>query len=204
MIKRGKFLVLEGGVGSGKSTQFELLKKQFPKWKFYREPGSTPFGEKVRDAVQGLHNYNVNEIAAMFGYSAARANLIRGVIIPLLEKGKNIVLDRYWYSTFAYQGTEGVSRKVILTVSKIATNGLRPDLILFYDLKSEVGMNRKNGKKDADRYDIRELHFHRKVRNNYHKLGKMYPKIWRAINASKSIKDVFRDSQLLLKEYHFI
>ena len=107
-MKRGKFVVIEGGVGCGKTTQLNLLKKDLKKnWEFYREPGSTEFGEKVRDAVQGLHNYEVEEYASMFGYSAARANLIRGVIIPKLKSGVNILLDRYWYSTYAYQGSNG-------------------------------------------------------------------------------------------------
>ncbi|MFC1626032.1 dTMP kinase, partial [Patescibacteria group bacterium] len=98
-MNKGKFIVIEGGVGSGKTTKIDLLKKYLGKgWEFYREPGGTEYGEKVRDAVQGLYSYPVDGHAALFGYSAARANLIRGVIIPKLRKGINIVLDRYWYS----------------------------------------------------------------------------------------------------------
>ena len=104
MKKKARLLVIEGGVGCGKTTQIELLKKDLKDWGFYREPGGTEYGERVRDAVQGIHKYKVEEYAAMFGYMAARANLIRGVVTPKLLKGKNIVLDRYWYSTYAYQG----------------------------------------------------------------------------------------------------
>ena len=68
--KRGKLVVIEGGVGCGKTTQIKLLKKNLKNWEFYRYPGSTEYGEKVRDAIQGIYNYKVNEYAAAFGYAS--------------------------------------------------------------------------------------------------------------------------------------
>lgn len=204
-MKRGKFVVIEGGVGCGKTTQSELLKKDFKKgWEFYREPGSTEFGEKVRDAVQGLHNYEVEEYAAMFGYSAARANLIRGVIIPKLNKGVNVLLDRYWYSTYAYQGSNGASKKTIELVSKIAANDLVPDLILFFDLDPKIGMARKDGREDADRYDVKKLEFHNKVRKSYKELGKKVGRRWKVIDASKTIEEIHIETLNLLKKSKII
>lgn len=204
-MKRGKLIVIEGGVGCGKTTQLELLKKDLKKdWEFYREPGSTEYGEKVRDAVQGLHNYEVEEYAAMFGYSAARANLIRGLIIPKLKKGINILLDRYWYSTYAYQGSNGASKKIIELVSKIATNNLKPDLVLFFDLDPKIGMARKSGREDADRYDVKEITFHNKVRRSYHELGKKVGRRWKMIDASKSIDEVRSEVLGLLKRYKIV
>jgi dTMP kinase len=200
-VKRGKFVVIEGGVGSGKTTQLSLLKKDLKKgWEYYREPGSTEFGEKVRDAVQGLHNYEVEEYASMFGYSAARANLIRGLIIPKLKKGINILLDRYWYSTYTYQGSNGASKKVIEKISKIATNDLKPDLVLFFDLDPKIGMARKDGQADADRYDVKEITFHNKVRRSYNELGKKLGRRWKKIDASKSIDEVHEEALKLLKK----
>ncbi len=200
-MKRGKFVVIEGGVGSGKTTQLSLLKKDLKKgWEYYREPGSTEFGEKVRDAVQGLHNYEVEEYASMFGYSAARANLIRGLIIPKLKKGINILLDRYWYSTYTYQGSNGASKKVIEKISKIATNDLKPDLVLFFDLDPKIGMARKDGQADADRYDVKEITFHNKVRRSYNELGKKLGRRWKKIDASKSIDEVHEEALKLLKK----
>lgn len=204
-MKRGKFVVIEGGVGCGKTTQLNLLKKDLKKgWEFYREPGSTKFGEKVRDAVQGLHNYEVEEYASMFGYSAARANLIRGVIIPKLNDGVNILLDRYWYSTYAYQGSNGASKKTIELVSKIATNNLKPDLVLFFDLDPKIGMARKDGREDSDRYDIKKVDFHNKVRKSYRELGKKAGRFWKKIDASKSIEEVHNDTISILKKKKII
>mgnify|MGYP001562941982 CR=1 FL=1 len=196
--------MIEGGVGCGKTTQIKFLKKDLKSWEFYREPGSTKFGEKVRDAVQGLYEYDVEEHAAMFGYSAARANLIRGLVIPKLNKGQNIVLDRYWYSTYAYQGSNGASKKTIEKMSKIATDGLKPNLVIFYDLDPKVGMERKSGHQDSDRYDIKELKFHNKVRRSYHELAKKVGRIWKTIDASKSIDEVHADTLNLLKRYKIV
>mgnify|MGYP001570323697 FL=1 len=203
-MKKGKLLVIEGGVGCGKTTQIELLKKKLKGWEFYREPGSTEYGEKVRDAVQGLHSYKVEEYAAMFGYMAARANLIRGVIIPKLSKGKNIILDRYWYSTYAYQGSNGASKKIIEQVSKIAVDSLKPDLIIFYNLDPKIGMKRKAGNKDSDRYDVKKVNFHDKVRRSYKELRKKIGKTWNVIDASKSIEEVHQETLKLLKKYKMI
>ena len=198
-MKKGKLIVIEGGVGCGKTTQIKLLKKDLKGWEFYREPGSTKFGEKVRDAVQGLHNYQVEENAAMFGYMAARANLIRGLIVPKLKKGKNIALDRYWYSTYAYQGSNGASKKNIEMLAKIATNNLKPDLIIFYDLDPKVGMKRKAGRKDSDRYDVKEINFHSKVRRSYRQIGRKLGKRWKMVDASKPIWEVHSETLKLLK-----
>lgn len=131
-MKKGKLIVIEGGVGCGKTTQIKLLKKSLKSWLFYRYPGSTEYGEKVRDAVQGLHHYEVEEHAAMFGYASALSNLMRSLVIPKLKSGKKIILDRYWYSMYAYQGSNGVSKKIIQKVSRIATDNLKPDLVIFY------------------------------------------------------------------------
>ncbi len=203
-IKQGKLIVIEGGVGCGKTTQTALLIKDLKGWELYHEPGSTPYGEKVRDAVQGLHGYGVEEHAAMFGYAASRANLIRGLVIPKLNKGVNIILDRYWYTTYAYQGSNGVADEIIISVNKIATAGLKPDLILFYDLNPKIGMQRKSGREDTDRYDVKKLEFHKKVRRRYHKLGKKIGKNWKVVDASKTIEEVHSETLKILKKSKII
>lgn len=194
-------MVLEGGIGCGKTTMANLLSNEQPAWEFYREPGGTPFGEKVREAVQGKHGYEVDRYAALFGYSASRANLIRGVVMPKLKLGVNVGLERYWYSTWAYQGAEGVPKLLIWAASLVATKNLKPNLVLHYDLLPEIGITRKRGKSDSDRYDAKKLEFHRKVRKNYLKLKKLYPGIWRIIDASKPVEEVFADSLEALQEY---
>ncbi|KKU10135.1 MAG: Thymidylate kinase [Candidatus Woesebacteria bacterium GW2011_GWB1_45_5] len=183
MKERGKLFVVEGGVGCGKSTQLDLLSQELGNdWNFYREPGGTEFGELVRHAVQSRMGkkgdpYLVDPYAAFFGYSAARANLIRGFVIPDLKNGIDVGLDRYWFSTFGYQGSEGVSKPIIWAVSYIATKGLLPDVVLHYDLLPQIGIARKDKASDIDRdrYDVKALEFHQRVRKNYHQLKRLYP-----------------------------
>lgn len=191
--KTGKLVVLEGGVGSGKSTVFERLKKNFKDWAFYREPGSTPFGERIRKAVQGRYGYSVDNYAAMFGYCAARANLVRKKVLPNLKDGKMVVLDRYWFSTYAYQGAEGVSKAEIVKVSMLASDNLMPDLVIHLDQDPVVGIARKEGRKDTDRYDVKAIEFHRKVRKNYHELSELYKKFWVIVDASKDKETVYNN-----------
>lgn len=203
-MKKGMFIVIEGGVGSGKSTLFNKLKRRFKSWKFYREPGSTPFGERIRKAVQGCYNYPVDKYAAFFAYSSARANLVRGKIQIDLKNGDNVVLDRYWFSTYAYQGTEGVDKKDIISVSKNATNGLMPDLIIHLDQDPKIGILRKLGRRDADRYDLKELKFHREIRKNYLELAKLFKNKWKIIDATQSKENVFKDALEILNKFHIV
>jgi dTMP kinase len=205
MVERGKFIVAEGGVGCGKTTVLELLKKELPSWHFSREPGGTEYGEKVRDAVQGIHGYTVDRYAALFGYSSSRANLIRGVIIPALKKGENYAVSRYWYSTFAYQGAEGVSKLLIWAVSMVATKGLKPNLILHFDVAPEIGSKRKDpNDPDLDRYDIMKNEFHLRVKRNYEILSKLYSPIWETVDASQPLTVVVDTTHQILKERGFI
>lgn len=216
MKERGKLFVLEGGVGVGKSTQFSLLAKELGKegWLYYHEPGSTVFGEMMRHAVQSRmgggpngENFPIHPYAALFAYTAARANLINLKVIPDLEAGTNIALDRYWYSTYAYQGAQGVSKPVIWAISLLATRSLKPNVVLHYDLLPEIGRERKmegSYQSDIDRFDEMEVKFHRKVRANYHELKRLYPGIWEIIDASKSVEEVKAESLAVLRKHHVI
>ena len=195
-------------MGSGKSTQFFLLEDltSGENWRRTREPGGTIFGEKIRYLVQDEKDRktSIHPYAALFAYSASRANLIRGSVIPEINSGTNVLLDRYWFSTFAYQGAEGVSKPVIWLVSAIATRMLKPDLVIHYDVLPEIGMQRKMDAIDSDRYDEMQLEFHRKVRRNYHQIRKFYPGIWRTIDASQSRDKVFEDTKKVLSEFSII
>lgn len=201
------FVVAEGGSGAGKTTAVEGIKRELVDWRFFREPGGTVFGEAVRDAVQGHPDWEIDPLAAMFGYSTARANLVNTEILPILEgikPGRGVFLDRYWFATYAYQGSERVDREIIVAVSKIATKGLMPDLVLHFDLLPEIALARKAGCADADRYDMKELEFHRRVRDAYFELSVKYPDFWRVIDASQTKEKVLEDSLMTLKEFGLI
>ena len=158
-----------------------------------REPGGTAFGEKVRDAVQGNHDYEVVPMAALLAYMSARANLVEMVIRPALGRSENVWADRYWYSSYAYQGALGVDRCEILRMASVTTGNLRPDLVVHLDLGPKEAMRRRlaPGQADVDRYDVAGLEFHTKVRQNYWELAEFLPEIWKVIDASLPAEEVY-------------
>lgn len=202
------FVVAEGGSGAGKTSAVNGLKKELVGWEFFREPGGTVFGEAIRDAVQQHKDWEIHPLAAMLGYSTSRANLINNKVIPIIEgvvPAKGVFLDRYWFTTYTYQGGgEGVDREIIMAVSKIATKGLLPDLVLHYDLLPELALARKTGCGDIDRYDMKELDFHKRARDGYLELAVMFPDFWRVIDASQSREKVLEDSLKTLREFGMI
>lgn len=210
MIEKIKpYVIVEGGSGCGKTTVIKGLKKEMAGWEFVREPGGTEYGNAVRDAVQQHSEWEIHPIAAMFGYSASRANLIYTKILPIvmgqIPDVKGVVSDRSWFTTDTYQGAgEGVDRSIIYTVSQIATGGLEPSLVLHYDLLPELAMERKTGCSDIDRFDMKELEFHRRAREAYLELAEKYKDNWRVIDASKSKEEVLADSLAALKEFGLI
>lgn len=201
--KNKPFVVAEGGSGVGKTSAITGIKGNLPGWRFLREPGGTDFGELMRDAVQQHPELEIDPMAAFMAYSSSRANLVSLEIIPALTgttEAQGVFLDRYWFASYAYQGSEKVSKAVIVEVSKLVTGGLMPDLVLHYDLLPELAMARKVGCGDIDRYDLKELEFHARVRDAYLELSVQYPDIWKIIDASKTKEEVLADSLAALLE----
>lgn len=203
-MKMGKFIVIEGGVGCGKSTQAKMLVEKFG-FTLFREPGGTEFGELVRDVLQERHELKIDKRASLLGYMTCRANLINEEILPRLKKGENILLDRYWFSSEAYQGAEGVDRKDIRNIAKFATDDLMPDLVLFYDLDPKIGQFRKNlAKQEQDRYDLKNPEYHYKVRQIYHDIGRRLEPIWENIDANDTIENILNNTINILKNRKLI
>ena len=197
------FVVVEGGVGAGKTTAIKGLEPYLAGWVFKREPGGTDFGELIRIALQERKDLEIDPMAAFMGYSSCRANLVNLEILPVLtgiKEGKGVFLDRYWFSSYAYQGSEKVSTAKILRISRDATGGLMPDLVLHFDLVPELAVLRKKGCTDVDRYDLKELSFHARVREAYLELSTKYPEIWRVIDASQPPEKVLADCLATLQE----
>lgn len=197
MGERKLFVVAEGGSGAGKTTAVQGIMPALEGWRFFREPGGTEFGDMMRDAVQQHPELEIDPMAAFMAYSASRANLVNNEIVPILtgiKEGQGVFLDRYWFASYAYQGSEKVDKAVILSVSKLITGGVMPDLVLHFDLMPELALVRKTGCSDIDRYDMKELSFHSRVRDAYLELAHMYPDIWKVIDASQSKELVLRDA----------
>lgn len=171
----GKFIVLDGPDGCGKSTQCKLLagwmRKQGVAVVSLRDPGGTVIGEKIRQILLNPEHIKMDTRTELLLYMAARAQLWKEKIAPALQKGKCVVLDRWLSSTCAYQGYAGGFG--IGKVVKIATDCLErawPDLTIILDVDLETASQRL--KKDLDRMERKGDGYHKKVRQGFLKLAR--------------------------------
>ena len=165
----GRFYVIDGPDGSGKTTQVGRLARSLTerghKVLVLREPGATPVGETIRDMLLDPDT-DVTPLAEMLLYQAARAQIVDAVVRPALREGTTVLLDRYCYSTAAYQGAGlGLDTDEIHRVSATATGGLEPDHAVFLDIDPEVAFSRLDGARD--RIEGRPLDYHRRVREGF-------------------------------------
>ena len=200
-MKKGKFIVLEGGDGAGKGTVVGHLQKMLPKVKFVfsREPGGTMVGEKVREILLGEAMSPVTELMLHFSY---RFEHIEKVIIPNLKKGKHVISERYIASTYAYQ-IEGWKRPDLLPLFRIleaeCNKLVRPDLYLFLDLDAKEGERRlKNKGQKLDRFELAGLAFHERVRKAYHTYLKKHPSV--VVEAGQSLDGLLSEVESIIRK----
>ncbi|HMO55121.1 MAG TPA: dTMP kinase [Tepidiformaceae bacterium] len=182
--RRGRFIVLEGGEGSGKSTASAAvvgrLESAGVPVLHTREPGSTPVGELVR----GLLHEPLTPWAELFAFLVARSQLVATVIRPALEAGTTVICDLFAPSTFAYQvHARGLDAVAVRTANALATGGLEPDRVIYLDVAPEVGLARKRGEAEALRTGLEGLEFHRKVREGYLLQARNAADRWTVIDA---------------------
>ena len=181
-MARGLFITFEGGEGSGKTTQAELLGDWLSSRNpiVVREPGGTELGERIREVVlyAGLE---IDAEAEMYLFMASRRQLIAEVIAPALEKGQIVIADRYHDSTLAYQGgARGVPTNWPSTFP-------RPDITFLLTGPVETGLGRhEDAGKAKDRMEQESIDFHRKVAEAYDRLAAAEPSRFVRLDASGS------------------
>jgi len=199
---RGCFITFEGPDGSGKSTQLRRLVPWLETQGYdivtTREPGGTQIGERVRDVLHDCRHTEMTSEAEILLYSASRAQHVGEVILPALEAGKIVLCDRFYDSTYAYQGYgRGLSLPDLRAITAFATRGLKPDLTLYLDVPPEIGLQRRKTSGEAlNRLDREALAFHQRVRAGYLELIAAEPARWRHIDATGTIdavQDVVRE-----------
>ena len=172
---RGKFITLEGGEGTGKSTQASLLALRLASLgigtQLTREPGGSPGAEIMRHVLlSGVAKPLGADTEAML-FAAARDDHVRQTILPALDAGKWVICDRFANSTRVYQGVLGaVDPRLIRALERVSIGDLKPDLTLVLDVPVEVGMKRASGRRrggKADRFEAEDIDFHRKLRKAY-------------------------------------
>jgi dTMP kinase len=182
----GLFIAFEGGEGCGKSTQARILwsalGRQGVAAILTREPGGTSLGTEIRRSLKRVRQTPVSPEAELLLFVASRAQLIAEVVRPALEEGKTVICDRFSHSTLAYQGYgRGLALDTIETVSRLATQNLKPDIIVLLDLAPEEGLSRKGNLKDV--FELQALSFHQRVREGYLEAATREPGRWLVVDA---------------------
>ncbi len=179
----GTLITFEGIDGSGKSTQLRMLanylKEVGCEVLLTREPGGTPVGVRLRGALLDAHE-EVDPLTELLVFAADRAQHVRRVLRPAIAAGKVIISDRYADATVAYQGAgRGFSPELIAEIVQLATEGLKPDLTVLFDLSVEDSIartsKRANAKNKGDRLDAEASDFHVRVRDAYLQIARAEP-----------------------------
>ncbi|MTI14661.1 dTMP kinase [Sansalvadorimonas verongulae] len=191
----GFFLTVEGGEGAGKTTSIEFistwLKERNIDFIQTREPGGTPFAERIRELLLAPGDEKVADMTELLLMFAARAQHIESVIKPALAAGKLVLSDRFTDASFAYQGAgRGLSLKALSTLESLVQGELRPDMTLLLDLPVEVGMARASGRGELDRIEQEKTDFFVRVRQGYLARADDEPQRFEIVDASQSIENV--------------
>jgi dTMP kinase len=193
MTARGKFITLEGIDGAGKSSHIEPLiarvRSKGHEVLATREPGGTPFGQKLRELVLHQHTDAMPEALVMF---ADRSAHIVDVIEPALSSGTWIVCDRFTDSTYAYQcGGRGVSRELVNALERIVHPELQPDATFLFDLDPSIAYERQRAQsREPDKFEREKADFFRNVRDAYLQRAHEFPDRIHVIDASGDIEQV--------------
>lgn len=158
------------------------------------EPGGTPLGRRLRAAFLETEE-NVAPLAELLLFAADRAQHVNFLIKPALSAGKIVISDRYADATFAYQGAgRGFSEETVNEVIRLATEGLKPHLTLFFDVPVQKAISRTNSRSDAEaqknRMDSETIDFYERVRNAYLLVANREPERFVIIDADASIDEV--------------
>ena len=191
-----QFITFEGGEGSGKSSQINLLKSKLIDKGIdvvcTREPGGTPSAEILRELVTTgeVNKWEpMTEALIMF---ASRYEHIKNLIIPSLENGKWVLCDRFYHSTYAYQGLgHGLGLEAMEALKKISIGEIEPDLVFFLDIDPLEGIKRTMGRHtNEDRFEKMDISFHTKLRDAFLGFSKTYSENSVVINASQEINKI--------------
>jgi dTMP kinase len=203
------FITFEGPDGSGKTTQIELLAERLRDLGhdvlITREPGGSSIGDQIRAVVHDVKNLEMTRETEFLLYSASRAQLVRQLIRPHLERGGTVLCDRFADSSVAYQGYgRELDLEMVRCINQFATGGLVPDLTIYLDLPVEVGLQRKESAHatqagEWNRLDQQALDFHRRVREGYLKMAQIDPGRWMVVDAATSIPDTQTAIRVRLK-----
>lgn len=188
------FISFEGIEGSGKSTQIKLL-AEYLRTKGHdvletAEPGGTKIGGKIRKLLLEPQNH-MDPLAELLLYYSSRAQLVREVIYPEIQKKTVVITDRFTDSTVAYQGyARGIELSIIHALDDIVVPDMKPFLTILLDLDVEEGLRRNRRAQKEDRFELETVEFHNRVRQGFMKIAEEEPERVKIVDASRSAEEV--------------
>lgn len=157
---------------------------------YTREPGGTEISEQIREVILSTRNKSMQNETEVLLFSAARAQIVAELIRPALAQNKMVICDRYYDSTFAYQGYGlGLDLAALQSITKFATGGLVPDLTFYVDVPPHVGLERRH-RGETNRLDQKNVEYHTRVRDGYLKLANAEPKRFIMIDGTGTVEQV--------------
>ena len=205
-LHNAKFITFEGIDGCGKSTQARLLLDHMNnsgvETILVREPGGTNISESIREILLYSKKGTLGDRTESLLMTASRAQLTQDIIIPNLDKGKNVIADRYSDSTLAYQGGgRNLDIKWLIELNNYATFTLLPDITFFVDIRPEEALRRLEGNKD--RIEGEGIEFQALVRKTYHELADRFNDRYVTLDGYGEIDDLHRKvlSEMIRTKY---
>ncbi len=202
-MEKGCFITVEGGEGSGKSTQASLLCQALEERNIQtiqtREPGGSEGAEHIRSLIVTGETDRWDATTETLLFFAARRDHLLKTIWPALDRGKWVISDRFADSTYAYQGAgykkeSSIKKSEIDKLYKIAVGDFKPDLTIIIDLDPEVGIKRSLSRGgDADRFEHLDIEFHKNLRNGYLEIAKNEPERCAIINGERDMASIHND-----------
>ena len=193
---KGIFITFEGIDGCGKSTQVkmlvEALNKHQRKTILVREPGGTNISEEIRDILLHRHLADICDRTEALLMTGSRAQLTYEVILPNLNQGKNVIADRYYDSTLAYQGGgRELDLDWLIKLNQFATYDLEPNVTFFVDVLPEEAIRRKS--QEPDRIELAGIELQMRVRNIYLDLANRFQDRFVVLDGHESIENIHGD-----------
>lgn len=178
-MTRGLLISMEGPDGAGKTSVLEAVVPRLEAlWPagivVSREPGGVAIAEKIRDLILDVAHKNMDDKTELLLYIAARRQHLVDKVLPALEAGQLVLMDRFIDSSIAYQGYgRGLDVAAVNWLNTFATDGLEPDLTLYFDVAPELGLARiqQNVDREINRLDLEKLDLHQRVRAGYQQLA---------------------------------
>ncbi len=206
-MKKGLLVSLEGPDGAGKSSVLEalvpILEENGHQVVTTREPGGVPISEAIREVILDQKNTEMDGKTELLLYIASRRQHLIEKVLPALESGKLVIMDRFIDSSVAYQGFgRGLGVSDIEWLNRFATDDLKPDVTLYFDLDVEEGLARiaRNKNREVNRLDLEGLDMHRRVRQGYLYAFENEPDRIVKIDASQTLESVVQDSLAVLNK----